>query len=102
MFDWAVLAAGVALFIGAAVARARAYGDRRLPSLQPGLFDAMAPRWTWVAGIVGYPLMAIACGALTSTPGGLVLLLGGALLVGSLGHVAVSVIHNRRVSAPSD
>lgn len=100
LIDWATLAVGVALFIGAASTRARAYGDRPVPSLAPGLFDPEAPRRTWIAGVVGYPLVAVACAALTRSHVDLALLLGAATLVGALGQVAVSVLHNRRVASP--
>ncbi len=96
---WAVLVAGLVVYVGAAVGQTRTNRNRRIPwrwRLDDG------PGWSSAAMLVGPLLIIVGAGRVTSTEGGWYALLFGAIAVGIVGHTAVLWIHNLRFAPTSD
>ncbi len=98
---WAVLVAGVVVYVGAAVGQTRANRGRRIRWRWRWRLED-APWWSSAAMFVGPLLMIVGVGRVTSTEGDSYALMFGAIAVGIVGHAAVVWIHNLRSVPMSD
>lgn len=98
---WAVVAAGVLVYIGVAVELTRTHRDRRVATRWR--LEDMGAGWRPRAALFACPLlMVVGSAKATSTDGGSYAVLFSAIALSIVGHTAVLWLHNRRFAATAD